>query len=99
MNTRTHVFEEERMIKLKCYHSQEGFRHVLVEEGRKWLHILVMDGGLALRKVPRDEQRYMKDPLGGKRAWSTVCRHFAGHGRRHGSTKAAKRFLAKARKQ
>jgi len=86
-------------IELKCWHSLEGFRHVLVKPGRKYLHLLVMDGGLHVRKVPRDEERYMKDPQGKPRAWSTICRHFAGYGKRSGSTKAARKFLAEARSQ
>lgn len=88
------------MIELKLWHSAEGFRHVLVKPGRKWDQVLLMhDSGLRVYRVEKTEERYMKDPIGGKRAWSTVCRHFAGHGRKHGATKAAKRFLAEARKQ
>jgi hypothetical protein len=87
------------MIELKCWHSLEGFRHVLVKPGRKYLHLLVMDGGLHVRQVPREEERFLAEPLGKARAWTTVCRHFAGHGKRHGSTKAARKFLAEARKQ
>lgn len=86
-------------IELKCWHSQEGFKHVLVRPGRKYLHLLVMNGSLVVRKVDKTEERYMQDPMGGKRAWSTVCKHFAGHGHRNGATKAAKRFLREARGQ
>jgi len=87
------------VIALKCWHSAEGFRHVLVKEGTKRLHLLVMDRGLAVRQVPLEEQKFLRDPIGGQRAWSTVCKQFAGHGRRHGMTKAAKTFLTEARKQ
>lgn len=86
-------------IELKVWHSLDGFRHVLVKPGRKYIHALVMDGGLHVRKLARDEERYMKEPSGGTRAWSTVCKHFAGYGRRAGSTKGARKFLAEARKQ
>jgi len=41
----------------------------------------------------------MKDPQGKPRAWSTICRHFAGYGKRSGSTKTARNFLAEARSQ
>ena len=88
------------MIELKCWHSENGFRHVLARPGTKLLHVLVMDSaGLAVRTVPMDEQRYLREPIGGQRAWSTVCRQFANFGAHHGASKAAKRFLAEARKQ
>lgn len=87
------------MIELKCWHSLDGFRHVLVRPGRKYLAVLVMDKGLHVRKLPLEEARYLTEPLGKPRAWSTICKHFAGHGRRNGSTKAARKFLAEARKQ
>jgi hypothetical protein len=87
------------MIELKCWHSPEGFRHVLVKPGTKYLTLLVMDGGLKIKTVVKEEERYLQDPLGGRRAWSTVCKHFAGHGRRHGTTKAAQRLLKEARRQ
>lgn len=89
------------MIELKSYHTEHGVKTVLVSDhGRKYLHVLVMNGcGLALRKVPKAEGRYMAAPIGGTRAWSTTCRTFARYGRTHGSTKSARRFLTLARKQ
>jgi hypothetical protein len=91
--------ERAMTIELKVWHSLDGFRHILVKPGRKYIHALVMDGGLHVKRLPLEEEQFMNDPTGGTRAWSTVCKHFAHYGRRAGSTKGAWAFLAQARKQ
>lgn len=89
------------MIELKQYATSNGVKPALVKVNRKWIQVLTMDGSLAIRKVPRTEERYMceltykRKPYPLRRAL-TRFRHF---GRTFGMTKGAKQFLTEATKQ
>lgn len=87
-------------IKLQNYRTENGTKTVLVsDKGRKYLHVLMMDGQLVVRKVPKSESRYMTDAIEGKqrRSLSPAVRVYANYGRNHGMTKAAKKMLREAR--
>ena len=89
-------------IELKKYQTDHGTKTALIKvSGPKWMHILVMDGPLTVRKVSTEEQRYMSDmqltngkPYPLKRA----LRHFRHFAKTSGVTKSAKHFLAEANK-
>lgn len=85
---------------LQTYKTETGNKTVLVgEPGRKLLPILIMEAkGLTVKKVPLDEQRFLRDPVQAKKvpAMTTLIKRFRAFGNRVGTTKAAKRFLADA---
>ncbi len=84
-------------IELMMYHTEHGQKTVLVDDsGHKWLQVLMMDGTLVVRKVPKTDARYMRPVDGKQKAMSTRVRQFRAYGRRNGMTKAAKSFLSKA---
>lgn len=86
-------------IELKSYHTDQGFKTVLVDDsGRKWMQVLMMDGNLVVKKVPLSEARYMKPCIGKTKAMSTLVRQYRAFGKKNGMTKAAKSFLTKANK-
>lgn len=77
-------------IQVARWHSDEGFRVVLVEHRGGKLRILVLDHPGALKVLPVTEQRYLDVldyPV--KRALR-LARSFAAHGN---ATKPARRFL------
>ena len=88
------------MTVYKQWRTADGVKTVLAVEGRKYIHVLVMDSQLIVRKVPKTELRYMRDPIECKsrKSLTPVINTFARFGRTHGATKAAKRFLREARK-
>lgn len=87
-------------IELKSYHTEDGVKTVLVnDKGWKFLHVLLMaDKGLVVRKIPRTEERYFKDPIQSKKvpAMSTLVRRYRSFGATTGMTKEAKLFLREA---
>lgn len=90
-------------IALMQYRYQSGAHQtsktVLVDDsGTKLLSVLVMDGSLTVRKVPKTEERYMSPAPGKEKAMTTRIKQFRAYGRRHGMTKAAKSFLTRATK-
>lgn len=88
------------MITLKNYHTQDGTKTVLVDDrGSKWLRVLMMDGTLTVKRVPKEEERYMREVHEGKkrRSISGAVAVFASYGRNVGQTKAAREFLREAR--
>ena len=80
----------------------ESSKTVLVDDhGYKNLQVLMIDGsGLMVHTVPKEEARYMTDPIqnGRERSMKTVIRQYRAFGKRTGMTKAAKSFLTKATK-
>lgn len=88
------------MIELKLYRTDQGTKTVLVDDrGRKYLHVLMMNGQLVVKKVPKSEARYMRDCPEQKkrRSISGAVRVFANYGRNVGATKQAKKFLRECR--
>lgn len=85
------------MAELKSYHTDHGIKTVLVCEKRKYLRVLIMDGSLVVKKLPKSEQRYMRDVIESKKRRTLPIRDFASYGHRRGATKAAKQFLREAR--
>lgn len=87
--------------KLRNYKTEAGNKTVLVDDevGRKYLYVLMMDGGLVLRKVPKSEEQYMDEvyDVKNRRGLGGVFTQFASYGHRVGSTKAARRFLKEHR--
>lgn len=84
-------------IELMMYRTEQGNKTVMVDDsGRKYLSVLIMDGNLTVRKVPKAEARFMSPLLGKPKAMSTRVRQYRAYGRRNGMTKAAKSFLTKA---
>lgn len=85
-------------VRLMSYRTEEGRKTVLVDDnGKKWMHVLMMTGGLVVKRVPQTETKYMAPSLGTQKALSTVVRQFRAYGKRTGMTKAAKSFLTKAK--
>jgi hypothetical protein len=85
-------------IELKQYATEEGIKTALIKAGPKWIQIMIMEGQLSVRRVPKAESRYMcelthkRRPYPLKRALITFRRY----GKAHGISKGAKRFLAEA---
>jgi len=79
------------------YHDGSAHRVAIVQAGRKLLHaIMLEDGPLRVRKLPAKEGRYMA-PLTFRNGAYPLRRAVAGfkkHGKAHGATKSAQRFLA-----
>ena len=89
------------MYKVMQYRTEDGVKMVLVgPAGRKYIPVLIMTNtaGLALRKVPLSEQRYMTEVPGKPRALSTRLATFRRFGKTAGMTKAAKAFLTDAKR-
>lgn len=88
-------------IELKQYATGDCIKSALIKEGHKWIQVLLMDGKLTVRKVPKSEGRYMSElthknrPYPMKRALGT----FRKFGRAHGISRNAKTFLREATKQ
>ena len=81
---------------LKMFHTEQGCKTVLVsDKGRKYLHLLMMDGQLVVRKIPKTEERYLRDVVQEKKipALTTLVRKFRAYGKRNGMTKSAKSML------
>lgn len=92
---------QTREVTGKKRHVREATKTVLVDDdGRKWIHVLMMDGGLVVKKVPIEDQRFMKDvsQSGRYKSMKTVIRQFREYGKTTGMTPAAKAFLTKANK-
>lgn len=88
------------MIELKLYRTDEGTKTVLVnDKGRKYLYVLMMNAQLVVKKLPKEEARYMRDVPESKqrRSISGAVRVFANYGRNCGATKEAKKFLRECR--
>lgn len=86
---------------LCSYRTTAGVKTVLVDDrGRKYLHVLIMNGTLTVRKVPKEEGRYMRPVIQSKRtrALSSTVRQLRSYGKRYGMTKEAKNFLRRASK-
>ena len=87
--------------KLSYYRSESGVKTVLYDpdRGRKYHALLMMDGGLVVRKVPLNEERYMTECNEAKkrRNLNGAFRVFAAYGRNVGATKEAKRLLKELR--
>ena len=86
---------------LRNYHTEHGNKTVILDSnGRKWCHVLMMDGGLIVKKVPTEDRRFMREVIqhGRTKSMKTVLRQFRKYGRRTGMSKAAKTFLTKATK-
>lgn len=90
------------MYELKYYRTENGVKTVLVgPEGRKLIPVLMVDGnGLTVKKLPKDERRYMRDVREEKkrRGMGGIIRQYRAIGRTLGTTKAAKAFLTQAQK-
>lgn len=78
------------------YHDGSAYRVAIVQAGRKLLHaIMLEDGPLRVRKLPAKEGRYMA-PLTFRNGAYPLRRAVAGfrkHGKAHGCTRTARRFL------
>lgn len=88
------------MYKVMLYRTNDGAKTVVVgPPSRKYFSVLMMDrAGLVVRKLPLDEQRYLSDAPGKPRALSSRLAIFRRYGRTVGMTKAAKSFLAEAKR-
>jgi hypothetical protein len=86
-------------IEVKMYRTKAGTKTVLVNNKRKFIHVLMMDGKLVVHKVPKTEARYMRDVVEVKRRRSIqpAVRVFSNYGRQQGATKEAKKFIREAR--
>ena len=83
--------------KIVRYHDGSAYRVAIVHAGRKLLHALLLeDGPLRVRKLPQEEAHHMA-PLvyrGGPYPLRRAVKTFRRHGKAHGCTKTASRFLA-----
>lgn len=90
-------------IILKSYQTNDGTKTALVKlSGPKWIHVMVLDGPLTVRKVPADEMKYMSDMTiknGKAYPMKRALRHFRHFAKTSGVTKNAKRFLAEANRR
>ncbi len=86
-------------MELVTYFTPQGSKTALVKRGRKLIHVLLIDNGLVVKKVPLTEERYIRPVIQEKKVPSLngTVRKFASYGRRYGATKAAKKFLKEAR--
>ena len=86
---------------LKNYRSDGGVKTVLYDpdRGRKYHALLVMDGGLVVRKVPISDERFLTDVYEERkrRNLNGAFKAFASYGRRVGATKEAMRLLKELR--
>lgn len=80
------------MVRLVTYRTDEGARAALVgEPARKFMPVLMMDGGmLSVQKTPIEQERYMRE-LGPVRP--KHLKIFRSYGRRFGITSTAREFL------
>ncbi len=73
------------------YKTNDGQSTAIVEAGRKWIRVILMDsGGISVKKVPKTEERFMS-PLDYSLNKAKV--KFRDSGRRFGITRAAKLLL------
>jgi hypothetical protein len=88
------------MIKLMTYKTEnDGNKTVLVDDsGHKYLHVLIIDMPVTVRKLPLEEARYMREPIqhGKTKSLQTIVRQYRAIGRKMGITKAAKALLKRA---
>ena len=91
--------EKEMSYELKRYHMENGGNKIVIlnDHGRKWIHVLMMDGGLVVKKIPAIDTQYMSD-LPRTKSMKAIVRQFRSYGKRTGMTKAAKSFLCEANK-
>ncbi len=89
------------MVELRSYHTEQGVKVALVLSGRKWLQVMVMDGPLTVRRVRICEAKHMTDIVrrGAPYPMHRALKVFRGHGRLHGYTKGARKFLRQASSQ
>ncbi len=89
-------------IELKHYATEHGVKTALVRmSGPKWIHILIMEGPLHLRKVPATDTQFLSDVTFKGRPYpiNRAVKTFRHYGRSHGTTTGAKMFLRQAKKQ
>jgi hypothetical protein len=89
------------MVELRSYHTEQGVKTALVLRGRKWLQVLLLDGALTVRRVRIGESKHMTDIVrrGQPYPMQRALKVFRLHGRLHGYTKGARKFLSKASAQ
>lgn len=84
-------------VELKMYHTEHGFKTVLVGEvARTRMPVLIMEhNGLVLRQMPATEQRFMKEvpTVRRKKTMKGVARQYRAIGKKLGISKPAKLFL------
>jgi hypothetical protein len=90
-----------RCVQLRSYHTEQGVKTALVLAGHKWLQVLLMDGKLKVRRVPVEEARHMSDVTrrGQPYPMQRALKVYRLHGRLHGDTKSARKFLRRASSQ
>lgn len=72
------------------YHDENKVQHVLVEEKKTKLHVVIFDNHVRVRKLPKSELKFMKaTDFNVNRA----KRLFRARGRTFGITKGAKQLL------
>jgi hypothetical protein len=82
-------------VSIVSYHTHEGVKTCMVIPTSRKLHIVMITGhGLVEKSKPLDEERYMR-PV--SIALKKGIRQFGGIAKRKGSTKAARKWMAKAR--
>jgi len=83
------------MMFVNWHDSKTGNRTAFVtKEGRKWMYIVVFDGGkgVRLKRVKRDQKRYMRPvtkPDGSEYPLGEAVGKYLGLGRNYGMTKGA----------
>ena len=89
-------------IELKHYTTPSGVKTAIIRvSGPKWMQVLMMEGALTVRKIPKSETRFMEPLLFKGRPYPLrraihVFRHY---GRASGINKSAKALLRDATKQ
>lgn len=79
-----------------------GTRPALIVEGRKWIKVVEFGTPISVRKVRREERRYMHADLKHKGLpypLTRAARHFLRSGKAHGITEAAKTIVNQALSQ
>jgi len=84
-------------LELVLYKQSNGQRKTaIVGEGRKHLHAIVMDGTLSVKKLKREERRFMEPMEYSPRRAAWIFREY---GKNHGVTESAAKLLKEFKKQ
>lgn len=78
-------------MKVVEYHTEQGFQTVIVAPKQKYLHVVMVDKQVTVKKVPHSEEKYMTELSYPLRRAKRIMRDT---GRRIGITKEAKKLMA-----
>ena len=93
MQNTTTAHSVSKPTRVMSIFSTSGWRSALVQEGRKYLHIITFDVPLRVQKVHKVGEKHMYEldyPL--KRA----INKYRKYGRKHGITDGARKFLRRS---